>query len=96
VRDWDEADEPQGWGEFANTELLDAVEAGLAGLRRYADGAGEMPGPTTGELFQLLDEAARDADDYVESEDMRRRAEAAVESLRAELAATPATFAVAA
>lgn len=95
--DWDEADdESQGWGEAANAALLDAVEAGLTDLRRYAAEVEEIAEPTDAELLALLDEAARGADDYVESEDMRRRAEAAVKSLRVELAATLTSFAVAA
>ena len=88
--EWDEADETQGWGETANADLLDAVEAGLDGLRRYAAEIDETPDPTDIELVALLDEAARDADDYVDSEDMRHRAETAVRTVRTQLAAVPA------
>ena len=93
--EWDEADEPQGWGETANADLLDAIEAGLDGLRRYAVEIDETPDPTDAELSALLDEAARDADDHVESEDHRHDAEVAVKNLRAELAAAPSYLVVA-
>lgn len=86
---WDETDEVRGWGEDANSDLLDAVEAGMPALLRYADEVEGLTMPSVAEVLELLAEAEREAE-KVPGEDARWNAEVAVRKLRAQLTVAPA------
>jgi hypothetical protein len=87
-------DGTQGWGADANGDLLNAVEAGLAALLRYADETEGLRRPSVAEVLELLADAGRQAE-LVPGEDARWNAEVAVARLRSQLVTVPA-FAVAA
>lgn len=86
-----------GWGADADNVLLDAVAyGGMGALLRYADDVAELRMPSTDEIRELLDRAETEADEYVDSHDLRYDAREGVARLRAQLGATPDRLATAA
>ncbi|WP_261571149.1 hypothetical protein [Frankia gtarii] len=85
--EYDETEDPQGWGADANGDLLDVVTIdGLPGLTAYATRVYGLSAPTIGDLLSLLDDAVWNAEFSCAADQSLAVARAAAQ-IRAELAA---------